>query len=183
MKLTDTDIFDVKLFEPIVHEDPRGYFFEAFNQETFSQAIGENFEVCQINESCSSKETIRGLHLQQDPYSQAKLVRVVYGEVYDVAVDCRRHSETFGKYVGVILSSSNKKQLWIPRGFAHGFQVISDKCVLNYQVDNKYAPRSEIIIDAFDEDVGINWPIKSKAKMSDKDRNGVSFAAIFNQGT
>lgn len=180
MKVLDTAIPEVKIIEPTIYEDERGYFFEAYNAAAFEKTIGENFNSIQINESQSSNGTIRGLHLQRQPHCQAKLIRVVCGEVFDVVVDCRSNSENFGKHLTVNLSSENKRQLWVPRGFAHGFQVLSNTCILNYQVDNKYAPEAELTLDVFDADLGIEWPLKSKANLNLRDSLGSSFKSLFN---
>ena len=131
MKLVETTIRDLKIIEPRVFQDERGYFFEAFNEKTFFAELGRKPSFCQINESASTKGTIRGLHLQKGASAQAKLVRVIYGEIIDVAVDCRLDSPSCGSHEAICLSSENKRQLWIPEGFAHGFQVLSDYCILN----------------------------------------------------
>ena len=178
MRVLDTAIPDIKIIEPTVYRDSRGYFSEVYNAEEFENAIGERFDSIQINESQSTKGTIRGLHLQKAPYSQAKLVRVVLGEVFDVVVDCRSNSETYGRHVAVNLSAHEKKQLWVPRGFAHGFQVLSDTCILSYQVDNKYAPKAELTLDVFDADLKIKWPLKADAKLSLKDSLGSNFKSL-----
>ena len=150
MIVFDTAIPDVKIIEPNIYEDERGYFFEAYNAQKFEELFSITPKFCQINESFSKKGTIRGLHLQKEPYAQAKLVRVICGEIIDVVLDCRHGSSTFGEHVSIILNSTNKRQVWIPRGFAHGFQVLSDTCIFSYQVDNEYCPDSEVTIDAFD---------------------------------
>ena len=153
--------------------DARGYFFEAFKKDEFERQIGKiNF--IQDNESMSSYGVLRGLHYQKGEFSQAKLVRVIKGKVFDVAVDIRRHSSTFGQYVGVELSEENKRQLFIPRGFAHGFLVLSDHAVFTYKVDNIYAPQSEASIRFDDPDIAINWNLgKEQMLLSEKDLNAV----------
>lgn len=178
MRILDTEIADVKITEPTVYEDERGYFFEAYNAQKFEKLMGFRPNFCQSNESGSVKGTIRGLHLQKEPYAQAKLVRVISGEVLDVVVDCRPHSASFGKRVVIELSASTHKQLWIPKGFAHGFQVLSAYCVFSYQVDNPYNPGSEITIDAFDPGLDVQWPLKNEAKRSVKDGQGIYFEQL-----
>jgi dTDP-4-dehydrorhamnose 3,5-epimerase len=175
MKVFDTEITDVKIIEPNIYEDERGYFFEAYNAQKFEEVLGVIPKFSQINESFSRRGAIRGLHLQKDPYAQAKLVRVICGEIIDVVLDCRHGSSTFGEHVSVILSSINKRQVWIPRGFAHGFQVLSDTCIFSYQVDNEYCQESEVTIDAFDSNLQINWPLKENIILNKKDRLGVAF--------
>ena len=181
MIVLDTEILDLKIIEPTVYEDERGYFFEAYNAQKFEELMGFCPSFCQSNESASVKGTIRGLHLQKEPYAQSKLVRVVSGEVLDVAVDCRSSSSSFGKHVAVKLSSGNRRQLWIPKGFAHGFQALSDVCILNYQVDNFYSVESEVTIDAFDDFLGINWLTEEQTLLGLKDRNGENFLETFNK--
>ena len=175
MRVFDTEIMDVKIIDPNIFEDERGYFCEAYNAQKFGEIFGFIPKFCQINESFSKKGSIRGLHLQKEPYGQAKLVRVICGEIIDVVLDCRHGSSTFGEHVSVILSSTNKRQVWIPRGFAHGFQVLSDTCIFSYQVDNKYFPDSEVTIDVFDSNLKIKWPIKENVTLSQKDKSGVAF--------
>lgn len=175
MRILDTEIADVKIIEPTVYEDERGYFFEAYNAQKFEKLMGFCPNFCQSNESGSVKGAIRGLHLQKEPYAQAKFVRVISGKVLDVVVDCRRGSKTFGKHIKVYLNSGNKLQLWIPRGCAHGFQVISDHCIISYQVDAPYHPESQISIDAFDEVLNIDWQKTLKVQMSPQDKSAVSF--------
>ena len=175
MKVFDTAISDVKIIEPNIYEDERGYFFEAFNAQKFEEIFKVIPKFCQINESFSKKGAIRGLHLQKEPFAQAKLVRVIYGEIIDVILDCRHGSSTFGEHVSIILNSTDKRQVWIPRGFAHGFQVLSDTCIFSYQVDNEYCPNAEVTIDAFDSNLRINWPLKENVILNHKDRSGVAF--------
>lgn len=175
MNYIQTEIEGVWLIEPKVFSDERGYFMEAFKQEEFEANVGiVNF--VQDNESKSSFGVLRGLHYQKGEFSQAKLVRVIKGEVFDVAVDLRQSSPTFGKYVGVLLSEENKRQFFIPRGFAHGFVVLSKEAVFTYKVDNKYAPQSEASIIYNDETLKIEWPLaESELLLSPKDRQGVAF--------
>lgn len=176
MKLVETEIGDVKVLEPRVFEDERGYFFEAYNEKTFFDEIGRKPNFCQINESSSTKGTMRGLHLQKGASAQAKLVRVIHGEIMDVAVDCRLDSPSHGSHVAICLSSENKRQLWIPEGFAHGFQVLSDFCILNYCVTSPYSPKDEVTINCYDEDLGIRWANIGRTLLSEKDRCGIAFA-------
>ena len=180
MRVFDTEIPDVKIIEPTVYEDERGYFFEAYNAQKFEKLMGFCPNFCQSNESGSVKGTIRGLHLQKEHYAQSKLVRVISGEALDVVVDCRRGSKTFGKHIKVHLSSENKLQLWMPRGCAHGFQVISDHCIISYQVDAPYHPESQISIDAFDEVLNIDWQKTLEVQMSPQDKSAVSFTDAIN---
>lgn len=178
MKYIKTAIPDVWIVEPKVFEDARGYFMETWREADFNQHIGHEVHFVQDNQSLSSFGVLRGLHYQKGDSSQAKLVRVLQGTVVDVAVDLRTSSPTFGKYVMVELSESNRRQLFIPRGFAHGFQVLSEKAVFTYKVDNRYAPEDECSIHYDDPAIGIDWPIKDKDKvqLSEKDmRRAVSF--------
>ncbi|MDR0895385.1 MAG: dTDP-4-dehydrorhamnose 3,5-epimerase [Prevotellaceae bacterium] len=156
MNYKQTEIDGVWVIEPTVFRDARGYFMEAFKKEEFDAHIGEvNF--IQDNESKSSMGVLRGLHYQQGEYSQAKLVRVIYGRVLDVAVDLRHNSPTFGRHVSIELNDENKRQFFIPRGFAHGFLVLSDEATFMYKVDNVYAPQSEASLRYNDPAIGIDW--------------------------
>lgn len=169
MTVTDTFIKDLKIIEPKVFGDQRGYFFETWNKSVFD-AAGINFVPVQQNESSSTYGVVRGLHFQLNPYSQAKLVRCVVGKVLDVAVDVRKGSPTFGKYFSVELSEENKRQFFIPRGFAHGFSVLSDYAVFSYLCDNVYNKESEGGIIFNDPELGIDWKIpQDKMILSDKD--------------
>lgn len=161
MEYLKTEIEGVYVLEPRVFRDARGYFFESWRQADFDQHIGRHVEFIQDNESKSSYGVLRGLHYQKGEYSQAKLVRVIRGRVLDVAVDIRKSSPTFGKYVAVELSEDNKRQFFIPRGFAHGFLVLSDEAVFTYKVDNVYAPQHEASIRWNDKDINIEWPISA----------------------
>lgn len=176
MEYISTEIKGVFIIQPKVFNDARGYFFEAFKKAEFEEHVGKvNF--IQDNESKSSFGVLRGLHYQKGECSQAKLVRVISGKVLDVAVDIRKSSPTFGKHVMVELSEENKRQFFIPRGFAHGFLVMSEKAVFTYKVDNVYAPQSEASIRFDDPDLAIEWPIdKSKVLTSPKDFAAQSFA-------
>jgi len=158
MKVTPLKIPDVKLIEPDVFEDERGFFYESFNQQKFNKAVGENITFVQDNHSKSSKGVLRGLHYQETPYAQGKLVRVVAGEVFDVAVDIRKESPTYGKWVSEVLSSENKKQLWIPEGFAHGFLTLSDEAEFVYKTTNYYDKKSEKTINFKSTTFKIDWP-------------------------
>ena len=170
MKVTPLKISDVKLIEPDVFEDERGFFYESFNQQKFNEAIGENITFVQDNHSKSSKGVLRGLHYQEAPFGQGKLVRVVAGKVFDVAVDIRKDSQTYGQWVSEILSAENKKQLWIPDGFAHGFLTLSDDTELLYKTTSFYNQISEKTI-RYDSDLfKIEWPrIDSEIILSPKD--------------
>lgn len=175
MNYIQTEIDGVWLIEPNVYSDERGYFMEAFKKDEFEAEIGPvNF--VQDNESKSSFGVLRGLHYQKGEYSQAKLVRVLKGEVLDVAVDLRRSSPTFGKHVSALLSEENKRQFFIPRGFAHGFVVLSEEAVFMYKVDNKYAPQAEASILYNDETLAIDWMLgESQLLLSLKDKEGMAF--------
>lgn len=157
MTFTRTEIPDVVVIEPTVHGDSRGYFVETFRQDKLEKFLGYKINFCQDNESKSSKGVLRGLHYQLPPHAQTKLVRVIQGRVLDVAVDIRRNSPTFGKYVAVLLSAENKKQLLVPRGFAHGFVVLEDDTVFAYKVDNYYSPQCDRGIAFDDENLNIDW--------------------------
>lgn len=175
MNYIQTEIDGVWLIEPKVFSDERGYFMEAFKKEEFEANIGP-VDFVQDNESKSSFGVLRGLHYQKGEYSQAKLVRVIKGEVLDVAVDLRKSSPTFGKHVSVLLSEENKRQFFIPRGFAHGFAVLSEEAVFTYKVDNKYVPQVEASILFNDETLGIDWPLAEEQMiLSPKDRQGTTF--------
>jgi len=174
MKATPTAIPDVMVIEPRVFGDARGFFFESFNQKAFNEATGTNLNFVQDNHSRSAKGVLRGLHYQlQQP--QGKLVRVVRGAVFDVAVDIRKSSATFGQWVGVELSEDNNKQLWVPAGFAHGFLVLSETADFLYKTTDYYAPAQERCIAWNDAAIGINWPnIDTALRLSTKDQQGIS---------
>ncbi len=172
MEYIETEIEGVWILKPRVFDDARGYFFESWRQSDFDDHIGRHVEFVQDNESKSSYGVLRGLHYQKGDTSQAKLVRVIKGKVLDVAVDLRRSSKTFGKYVMVELSEDNKQQFFIPRGFAHGFLVLSEEAIFTYKVDNAYAPQQEASIRWNDPTIGIKWPIgEDEVLTSDKDLN------------
>lgn len=175
MKATPLAIPDVVLIEPKVFGDDRGFFFESFNQAKFEAAIGRQVAFVQDNHSRSVQNVLRGLHYQiQQP--QGKLVRVVQGEVFDVAVDIRKASPTFGQWVGEILSAENKRQLWVPEGFAHGFVVLSDTAEFLYKTTDYYAPEHERSIVWNDPAIAIRWPIDGEPVLSAKDQQGKSLA-------
>ncbi len=180
MNIIDTKIPDVKIIEPKVFGDERGFFFESFNQQQFEAAIGSSVNFVQDNHSKSSKGVLRGLHYQLPPHAQGKLVRCVVGEVFDVAVDIRQSSPTFGQWVGVHLSAENKRQLWIPEGFAHGFVTLSETAEFLYKTTNYYSPCSETCIKWNDESLAISWP-ENNPLLSNKDSQANSFinAAYF----
>lgn len=169
MKVNDTKIPDVKLIEPIIFEDERGFFFESFNHMKFEEAIGYNIAFVQDNHSKSSKGVLRGLHYQLLPHAQGKLVRVVQGEVFDVAVDIRKCSPTFGHWVGETLSADNKRQLFIPEGFAHGFLTLSETAEVLYKTSNFYSKDHERSIRWDDKTIGIEWPNTKDIHLSQKD--------------
>lgn len=176
MSFTPTVIPEVIVFEPKVFGDERGFFFESFNQRNFEEAVGAPVNFVQDNHSMSARSVLRGLHYQiQQP--QGKLVRVTQGEVFDVAVDIRRQSATFGRWVGVHLSAENKKQLWVPAGFAHGFLVLSETAEFLYKTTDYYAPAYERCIAWNDEDLGIDWPLSGEPTLSAKDAQGLALAA------
>ena len=171
MEYIKTSIEGVYIIEPKVFRDARGYFFEAWKKREFEDNVGR-VDFVQDNESRSSYGVLRGLHYQKGEFSQAKLVRVIKGKVLDVAVEIHKSSPTFGKYVAVELSDDNKRQLFIPRGFAHGFLVLSDDAIFTYKVDNPYAPHAEASIRWNDKDIDIEWPIDpAMVTTSDKDLN------------
>lgn len=175
MKVTDTKIPDVKIIEPIVFEDERGFFFESFNHKRLEEALGRTVTFVQDNHSKSIKGVLRGLHFQIPPYAQGKLVRVVQGEVFDVAVDIRKSSVTFGQWVAETLSAENKKQLWIPEGFAHGFLTLSDTAEFVYKATDFYFSDAERTIQWCDSSININWPKSVAPTMSEKDNTAERF--------
>ncbi|MEY4209924.1 MAG: dTDP-4-dehydrorhamnose 3,5-epimerase [Pseudomonadota bacterium] len=178
MKASPLKIPDVVLIEPKLFGDERGYFFESFNHAQFNQAIGYEVRFVQDNHSKSQKGVLRGLHYQLPPKAQGKLVRVIQGEVFDVALDIRKESPTFGKWVGEILSADNKHQLWIPEGFAHGFITLSETAEFLYKTTDYYAPEYERCIAWNDPDIGINWPLNQPPVLSGKDQQGQAFKAF-----
>jgi len=171
VKFIPQSIADIVLIETVVHGDERGYFTETFRQDKFEEEIGYKVNFIQDNESKSSRGILRGLHFQLPPFAQSKLVRVVEGEVLDVAVDIRTGSPTFGQHVSVMLSGENKQQLFIPRGFAHGFVVLSDMAIFSYKVDNYYSAVSDRGLAFDDKNLGIDWQLsKEELQLSIKDQ-------------
>jgi len=172
MEYIKTAIAGLWIIEPKVFTDDRGYFMETYKKESFGQQIAKT-DFIQDNESKSTFGVFRGFHYQEGDTAQAKLVRVIEGKVWDIAVDIRKDSPTFGKYFAVELSAENKKQFFISRGFAHGFLVLSETAVFSYKVDNHYSPATERTLNCFDPDIAIQWPIdKSLLKLSEKDKVG-----------
>lgn len=179
MKFTPQAIPEVVLIEPTTHGDHRGYFVETFHREAFEDAIGYKVDFCQDNESKSVKGVLRGLHFQLPPHAQSKLVRVIEGEVLDVAVDIRRGSPTFGQHVTATLSGNNKRQLFVPRGFAHGFVVLSDFAIVSYKVDSYYAPEHDRGVAFDDPTLSINWQLpRNQLQLSAKDLQQPQLAAL-----
>lgn len=175
MKVEQTSIEGLVVIEPEIFYDSRGYFFESYNQNLFIKKLGD-FKFVQDNESKSSKGVLRGFHFQKPPFEQAKLVRCIEGKVIDVAVDIRKRSPTYGKHVAVELSGENKRQLFIPRGFAHGFVVLSESATFAYKVDNSYAPEYDSGIKFDDNELNINWGLtENEIQLSAKDENLPAF--------
>ena len=169
MKFVETKILDVIIIEPTVFGDERGYFLESYNKNKFEEVVGKTSFI-QDNESKSSKGVLRGLHFQKPPFEQAKIVRCIEGEVLDVAVDIRKNSKTYGEHVAVLLSGENKRQLFVPRGFAHGFLVLSDSATFVYKVDNRYAPEFDAGILWKDKELNIEWGMEdTEVIISEKD--------------
>ena len=181
MKVTPLAIPDVLLIEPRVFGDERGFFFESFNQQRFNEVTGLDLQFVQDNHSKSAKGVLRGLHYQLPPKAQGKLVRVVAGEVFDVAVDIRKNSPTFGQWVGEHLSADNKRQLWIPPRLAHGFLVLSESAEFLYKTTDYYAPELERCIRWNDPELAIQWPIDGEPTLSGKDVQGAAFATLCSQ--
>ena len=177
MKATRLAIPDVVLLEPQVFGDARGFFYESFNAQKFHDVTGVRAEFVQDNHSRSVQGVLRGLHYQLPPKAQGKLVRATVGEVFDVAVDIRRGSPTFGQWVGEILSEENKRQMWIPAGFAHGFVVLSDVAEFLYKTTDYYSPNHERCIRWDDPTIGIRWPLVDAPQLSGKDQQGLMFDA------
>ena len=177
MKITALDIQDILVMEPSVFNDSRGFFMESFNQKNFGDLIGKNISFVQDNHSMSHKGVLRGLHFQLPPNEQGKLVRVVKGKILDIAVDIRKESKSFGKYVSQVLSESNRKQLWIPEGFAHGFLSLEDDTHVLYKATSYYQPSSEGCIRYDDEEISIDWP-EMNCIVSNKDLLGISLKEI-----
>lgn len=178
MNIIETGLPGLKIIEPKVFEDERGYFFESFNEDKFINAGLNHIKFVQDNESKSQYGVIRGLHYQLAPFAQSKLVRVLHGNVYDVAVDIRKNSPTFGQWFGLEISGENKRQFFVPRGFAHGFSVLSDTAVFMYKCDNYYNPSAERGLNIYDPQLNIDWKInKEKAIISPRD-NGLPYFSI-----
>lgn len=177
MTAIPTEIKDVFIIEPIILKDERGVFFESFQQQKFNELIGAEITFVQENESISKKDVLRGLHFQKPPFAQGKLVRVIAGSVIDVAVDIRKNSPTYGKHVAVELSAENKRQLWIPAGFAHGFVALEDDTVFQYKCTNYYNKAAEDALLWNDEALGINWEIQQPI-LSPKDELATTFISF-----
>lgn len=177
LRVTTLDLSGPLLIEPRVIEDERGFFLESYNAQQFGKALGRPMQFVQDNHSRSARGVLRGLHYQLAPHAQAKLVRVVVGEVYDVVVDLRRASPTFGRWAGVRLSAANRRQLFVPEGFAHGFAVLSDGAEVLYKASGYYVPSSERSVAWNDPDIGIDWQISGQPTLSDKDANAPRLSA------
>lgn len=179
MKFTAQSIPEVLVIEPVLHGDDRGYFVETFRQDLFEAALGYPVKFVQDNESKSSKGVLRGLHFQLAPHAQSKLVRVIEGSVLDVAVDIRQGSKTYGQHVAVELTADNKKQMFVPRGFAHGFVVLSESATFAYKVDNYYSPECDRGLAFDDPQLNINWQLATdQLQLSAKDTQQPSFAKL-----
>ena len=182
MKIEETPLKDCFIINDTVFKDDRGYFFESFNAQKFEAATGINIPFVQDNQSASTHGVLRGLHMQTGEHAQSKLVRVLEGSVLDVAVDLRKHSSTFGKSFSIELTASNHKQLYIPRGFAHGFIVLSDKATFFYKCDNLYNKESELGIMYDDPDLKIDWQLpKNELVLSEKDKKNFYLADILHR--
>jgi dTDP-4-dehydrorhamnose 3,5-epimerase len=176
MKISKTFIKDLLVIEPQLFKDDRGFFYESYNKNNLDKVI--NVVFVQDNESKSYKGVVRGLHFQRPPFEQAKLVRCVSGKIFDVAVDLRKNSKTYGNFFSIELSSENNKQLFVPKGFAHGFQVLSETAIVNYKVDSFYNPKSESGIIWNDKDLLIDWNLDIKPVLSVKDLKLISFKEL-----
>jgi len=176
MKINKTFIEDLLIIEPQLFKDDRGFFYESYNKNNLDKVV--NVVFVQDNESKSNKGVIRGLHFQKPPYAQTKLIRCISGSILDVAVDLRKNSKTYGKSFSIELSSENNKQLFVPKGFAHGFQVISDEAIVNYKVDNFYNPKSDSGIIWNDKELSIDWNLAIKPVISLKDLKLISFKEL-----
>ena len=174
MKIISTKIPDVKVITPNIFEDERGYFFESFNQKDFNEAIGSRITFVQDNESRSKKGVLRGMHYQKQPFSQGKLIHVNHGIIFDVALDIRKDSSSYGEWVSEILSADNKKQLWIPAGFAHGFLALSEEVKVMYKTTQFYSKNHEATIKYNNKKFNIKWPEMTQYFLSDNDNNAVS---------
>ncbi len=174
MKIEELFIKDLKILHPNIFKDRRGYFYESFNKKKFDELLNLDINFVQDNQSQSSKHVLRGLHYQSPPYDQGKLVRVIQGKIFDVAIDLRKSSNTFKNWVGIELSSDNLKQFWIPPGFAHGYLVLSDVACISYKTTNYYSQKSENTIIWNDKSIGIKWPETDSKILSEKDEKGLS---------
>lgn len=170
MDIIETNVKDVLIIKPTIFKDDRGYFFESFNLEQFNKKTNANFNPVQDNESCSSKGVIRGLHFQKPPYAQAKLVRVVKGSVYDIAVDLRKDSPTYKQWTGCLLTENNHKQFFLPKGMAHGFIALEDNTIFQYKCDNYYNKESEGAVRYDDDDINIDWDELLRIAEIEKDK-------------
>ena len=180
MVITESKIEGLFIIEPKVYEDARGAFYETFNSKIFKEKTGLDLDFCQDNESISKKNVLRGLHFQNPPFAQGKLVRVVSGRVIDIALDIRKSSKTYGQYESIELSAENKKQFWIPPGFAHGFIALEDNSIFNYKCTNYYNPVSEATIQWNDPVLNINWQINNPI-ISEKDQKGIDFTTFVSE--
>ena len=182
MKATETKLKGCFILEPTKYSDSRGYFFESFNERTFNTLTGTETHFVQDNQSFSTRGVVRGLHAQSGEHAQAKLVRVLEGEVLDIAVDVRSGSPTFGEHVAVLLSKENNLQLFVPRGFLHGFVVLSETATFFYKCDNFYNKESECGVHPLDQDIAVDWQIPvAELLLSDKDREALSFKEVFGE--
>ncbi len=177
MKVNETKLKDCFVIDPVIHEDARGFFMENFNQKAFNSATNTNFQFVQDNYSSSKLSVLRGLHYQHQ-FPQAKLVSVTTGKIFDVAVDLRQSSPSFGKWFGTVLSVENKKQMWIPAGFAHGFLALSENSVVQYKATAYYTAHDEKCILWNDSGLNISWPLKDNPVLSVKDKNGSAFSDV-----
>lgn len=175
MEISEAPLDGLLVFKPRVFEDERGSFFESFNQKTFNEATDHKYQFVQDNQSLSKKGVLRGLHFQNPPYAQGKLVRVIQGAVLDIAVDIRKNSSTYGEYFGIELSAENNVQLWIPPGFAHGFVALEHDTIFSYKCTDYYNPGSERTLMWNDKDLNIDWKIDGKTLISEKDKLGKEF--------
>lgn len=175
MEINETKLSGVLLIKPRVFRDERGFFLESWNRLAFDDAVGRTIEFVQDNHSRSSRGVLRGLHYQADPMAQAKLITVMRGSIFDVAVDIRPESPTYGQWVGEVLTDDSREMLWIPEGFAHGFYVLSDFADVVYKTNNYYSPQHERCIRWNDETLGVGWPLDGEPQVSGKDAEGVAF--------
>ena len=177
MTVTPTPLNDLLIFTPVLHEDARGFLFESYQHDQFKAATGRDLQFFQDNHSLSRRNVLRGLHYQY-PSAQGKFVRVISGAIFNATVDLRRSSSTFGHWFGIELSAENRKQLWVPEGFAHGFLTLSEASEVLYKVTSPYDPNGQRTLRYDDPDIGIIWPLTAPPILSDKDAQGLSFAAL-----